>query len=390
MSVPYTLTDTTLTVVLDCVPHVIPSSHPNFKAVCSSIIANDNEDVIRRLIDIPSAIEEFMQGNVKISNRVVYYKGTELNNYLAQHILRFMEANDPALVKPLVAFLDNVMENPSYRAVQGLFEWVQKSSLPITSDGYLLGWKIVGPDYKDLRTRRIDNSPGSIIELDRNLCDEDPDRTCSAGLHFCSYNYLPHYGTASGNRIVIVKINPRDVVAFPRDYNTSKGRCCRYEVVGEVKRDEVPDFFPDDSLVTNIFDPRPKPEFKAGQRWRNREGDVVSILDVDDESVEVAISDGSSWFFEPDGSFSPPMEDPWDLIEQVVDILPGDIEMKVGQVWETKDGEKVEVIGFDQTSPIHGRTIRFSDDYFVWEKNGDFQAGIAPGDGHILRLVQDV
>ena len=34
---------------------------------------------------------------------------------------------------------------------------------------------------------------------------------------------------------MLIKVNPRDVVSIPVDYNNSKGRCCKYEVVGEVK-----------------------------------------------------------------------------------------------------------------------------------------------------------
>ena len=56
-------------------------------------------------------------------------------------------------------------------------------------------------------------------------------QTCSYGLHFCSEGYLRHFG---GDRVVILKINPRDVVSIPTDYNNTKGRCCRYEVIGEV------------------------------------------------------------------------------------------------------------------------------------------------------------
>jgi hypothetical protein len=33
---------------------------------------------------------------------------------------------------------------------------------------------------------------------------------------------------------VILKINPRDVVSIPSDYNNSKGRACRYEIAGEL------------------------------------------------------------------------------------------------------------------------------------------------------------
>jgi hypothetical protein len=42
---------------------------------------------------------------------------------------------------------------------------------------------------------------------------------------------LAHFG---GARTVIVKINPRDVVSIPTDYDNSKGRACRYEVIGEI------------------------------------------------------------------------------------------------------------------------------------------------------------
>ena len=77
----------------------------------------------------------------------------------------------------------------------------------------------------------MDNSVGKIVEMERNEVDDDKDRTCSTGLHFCSESYLNSFG---GERTVIVKINPRDVVSIPSDYNDSKGRACRYEVIGEL------------------------------------------------------------------------------------------------------------------------------------------------------------
>jgi hypothetical protein len=36
---------------------------------------------------------------------------------------------------------------------------------------------------------------------------------------------------------MILKINPKDVVSIPADYNNTKGRCCRYEVVAEYNED---------------------------------------------------------------------------------------------------------------------------------------------------------
>jgi hypothetical protein len=68
--------------------------------------------------------------------------------------------------------------------------------------------------------------------MERNAVDDNKDVTCSAGLHFCSRSYLDHFG---GDRIMILKINPADVVSIPSDYNDAKGRACRYEVIGELE-----------------------------------------------------------------------------------------------------------------------------------------------------------
>jgi hypothetical protein len=69
--------------------------------------------------------------------------------------------------------------------------------------------------------------------MPRSECDENRDQTCSTGLHFCSYEYLPR-GYSHNQRVVIVKVNPKDVTAIPTDYNYQKARCCSYEVVGEI------------------------------------------------------------------------------------------------------------------------------------------------------------
>ena len=71
----------------------------------------------------------------------------------------------------------------------------------------------------------------STVEMERNKVDDDKNNTCSTGLHFCGMSYLNHFG---GARTVIVKINPRDVVSIPTDYDDAKGRACRYEVIGEL------------------------------------------------------------------------------------------------------------------------------------------------------------
>jgi hypothetical protein len=108
---------------------------------------------------------------------------------------------------------------------------LEKNNLPITSDGHFLAYKKVRKDFKDCHTGTMDNSVGKIVEMERHEVDDNANNTCSNGLHFCSKEYLNHFG---GERTVIVKINPADVVSIPTDYDFSKGRACRYEVIGEL------------------------------------------------------------------------------------------------------------------------------------------------------------
>jgi len=106
----------------------------------------------------------------------------------------------------------------------------------------------------DIHSRSMNNSVGQVVTMPRNKVDDVRANTCSEGLHFCSLEYLPHFGSLSrGDRTVIVKINPADVVSIPQDYNNAKGRTCRYQVVAEHDSDTksafdepVVDYTPDE------------------------------------------------------------------------------------------------------------------------------------------------
>jgi hypothetical protein len=95
----------------------------------------------------------------------------------------------------------------------------------------------VRSNYFDIHSGTFRNQVGDVPEMPRNKVDEDKDRTCSYGLHFCSIAYLPHFSDSDGGHTMIVRINPKDVVSIPGDYANTKGRCCRYEVIAEYKED---------------------------------------------------------------------------------------------------------------------------------------------------------
>lgn len=225
------------TIVVGSDVTTIANDHPNYQAIQDAYAEGDTEQVVT-LMSIRNTINTIGGGVVRIEGDQLYYGDRKVNNGLAARIIKLLGEGREGFAKPLIAFMENVMLNPSFRAVDGLYEWLERSQLPITPDGCFIAWKIVRDDYKDHYTGTFDNSVGQVVEVARNEVDEDPNRTCSNGLHFCSNEYLPQYGGFYGSnqnsRIMMVKVNPKDVGAFPQDYNISKGRTCRYEVIGEV------------------------------------------------------------------------------------------------------------------------------------------------------------
>jgi hypothetical protein len=404
MSVPYILTDHSLTVILDFTPTAVPKTHPNWDRIVEALQSGANDNELRPLLDIPQAVATFMEGSVKIENRVLSLNGRPLESSLTRRILQHMDANEPGLAAPLIKFLENVMENPSYRAVQGLYDWVAKSNLPITTDGYILAWKAVKENYHSIHETPgtvYDHTPGNVVEMPRNACDEDPNQTCSTGLHFCSASYLSNYASG-GNRVVVVKIHPRDVTAIPNEYACEKGRCCRYEVVGEVAREKVKDFYPNACVYDGDFGleeveeeivegPTPL-DIKVGQVWRTRDGNEVTITDRKDYTSDYpwwgTVRDtGNIQEFTESGHYYTDQEHPLDLITLVVDIKPGDVDWKAGQVWERRNGDssvvnRVDLIG------IGGAVVYFETGPAVWAESGR-SSKFYEGPSDIVRLITD-
>ena len=209
-------------------PHTISKTHITYQKVVDAIKAGDWQTV-EDTIDPKKVVINFGQGNVAIQGEKLFWKGTEMHGAIVNRMVQMLQ--DGFSVEPLVLFMENLMANPSFRAVNELYGFLERNNLPITPDGHFLAYKKVRDDYKDVYSGTFDNSVGQVVSMERNQVNDDKNQTCSAGLHFCSEGYLANFG---GQRVMILKINPRDVVSIPTDYNNTKGRCCQYEVIGEV------------------------------------------------------------------------------------------------------------------------------------------------------------
>jgi hypothetical protein len=215
--------------------YTIDTDHPKYTQALDAV-RQKNWDGFINLINISKQVQSYFNGTgVEIYDGSINYHGQVIHNTLTKRILNFMREGLPH--EPLLNFFKNLMANPSKRAVDELYDFLEAGELPITEDGHFLAFKNVRSNYFDIHSGKFDNSVGKVCEMPRNGVDEDKDRTCSSGLHFCSIKYLPHFSDGENGKTMIVKINPRDVVAIPADYNNTKGRTCRYEVVAEHKDD---------------------------------------------------------------------------------------------------------------------------------------------------------
>ena len=124
------------------------------------------------------------------------------------------------------------MANPSRRAINELYSFLSHKNLPITDAGTFLAYKSVRSDYTDHHTGEFNNSIGNTLEMTRNSVCDDHNQGCSVGFHAGSLEYASSFG-GSGSVLLIVEIDPADVVSVPSDCNCQKLRTCKYKVVAE-------------------------------------------------------------------------------------------------------------------------------------------------------------
>jgi len=358
MGVPYTKTKTSISLVINWVSQVIPHTHHNFDAICAAVEdPNTTEDDLIKLIDLNAGLRGVAGSDIQIVNGKLYFRGYECNDSLAQLITSFYKNGTPEAAAPFENFMLKVRANPDPRAAQGLFDWVVAGKLPITPQGDILAWKGVREDYYSIKSGkkgRLLHTVGSVVEEPRTDCDSNPNQTCSRGIHFASLEYIKngHY-VGGGSRIMAVAISPEDVVAFPNDYNLSKGRCCRLMVVGEVPRDQIATFYPNHGKLGQVYDgwnykspmpvgtssgmaavagelgvapavpkaPRTDGNIAAGQVWTNRRGDRVTIASIDGGPAAYPVKDSTGNVYTTRGHFNSDRDvSQLDLVTLVTDV----------------------------------------------------------------------
>jgi len=235
--VNWLITDHNITVNYDGQTHIVPRTDGLATRLITAIKAQDWKK-IPDLVSAAKRIEKFSKGTFQVRDGQIFVNGVQAPSALGQKIMRF--SNDGLPYQPLVKFAEKLQQNPSFRAVNELFTFLEKNDHPITETGNFIAYKRVKADFKDIHSGTFDNSPGQEPEVPRNQVDEDATRTCSNGLHVANWNYA-HTQFASYNPatdiMLEVEVSPSDVVAVPVDYNNSKMRVCKYKVLNVIDKE---------------------------------------------------------------------------------------------------------------------------------------------------------
>lgn len=232
----YLITPKCISLNYDGITKAIDIADVRFNKVLEAIKAK-NFDAIPNIVDgLKNVLAISTNANFKVENGMVYIDNTPVNGCISDRIMEYVKQGlDPSM---LVNFWRNLQKNPSKRARDRLFLFLENGNHPFTDDGCFIAYKKVNANMTDNYTGTIDNSVGAKPSIPRSEVDDDPEHCCSKGLHVASWNYAQGY---AGQVLIDCKVNPQFVVSIPITYNNMKMRVSEYEVIAisKGKREEL-------------------------------------------------------------------------------------------------------------------------------------------------------
>lgn len=194
------------------------------------VIQKIKEGKLDEIIPLLSIADSLSERGFQVVDGIVHVDGDALPDSLSARVLDFFNNNLP--FEPLLKFWAKLKTNPSFNSRQMLFKFLEHNGHPITTEGNFIAYRAVRNDFLDKHTGKMDNSVGNVVEIDRSKVDDNPNNTCSHGLHVATMSYAQTFGSGD-DKLLDVEVDPSDVVAVPTDYDGTKMRVCKFKVVAE-------------------------------------------------------------------------------------------------------------------------------------------------------------
>lgn len=233
------------TVVIGGQPHQFDHTHPEYVGLTECVKTGDENEFVR-LISVGDLIEDWSEGKFEFRDGFLYYEDEQVSSQPTNRVVNLMKQGWDH--KPMLAYLDNLYQNISNRAVHESYNWCSHKGLPITEDGMLIGYKGValysGEDRKDKMGRTLTdgdhvdrhtgnsfrNNVGDVCSMNRRKVSDNCNEGCASGLHVGTYEYANDWAGHTGV-VVLVKFNPANIVSVPTDCEFQKMRVTEYEVL---------------------------------------------------------------------------------------------------------------------------------------------------------------
>lgn len=232
-------------------PVTVPGTHPRFDDILTRLRSgNATDDEIANLVNSLLVVGKklsVLSDRVSVAPYGVFFDGDPLRTELADVLLELLEEGNEEDLTAVAKFLENAAANNSLESVDAMYRWITNGDLAITPDGMFLAYKgvQVGKDgvSESITTGKalvdgepfeghIPNPDGAVISMPRTEVTADTSVACGPGLHAGTFSYAN--GFARG-RLLLVEINPRDVVSVPSDSACQKLRVSRYKVVEHIE-----------------------------------------------------------------------------------------------------------------------------------------------------------
>ena len=243
-AIPYVLQTDYISVLLNGKSYQATKGQPTFKQLHRAL-ERGQWSRVPKLVNFTAQMAERTHGKVDVTADGVFYKGQKVDNSLSAKILELIEHGKS--VGSWLRFMNNLYQQGDVNTVNRVYDWVNSGRYAITSDGCIVGYKVVRPNYTDKHTGTVDNHIGTRPLMARSEVDPSEFVECGRGYHVCTRGYI-HGFYHKGDHIMLVKVNPADVVASPLNFGYRKFRCWTYEVFEEVNPSEI------DNLVSDTAD----------------------------------------------------------------------------------------------------------------------------------------
>lgn len=180
MTTTFTLTNDTITAIIDGRPVVVPASAANAKRFRDALLRGAPVEELRQLAGIRAALKKFSGGRITLDgDDKLLFDGEELPECVAYRLRNLLKSGRP--FEYLQNFWLNLKANPSRRSVHELYNFLEYHDLCITQAGTVIGYKAIRRDWKDKHSGTFLNKPGAVIKMPRNAVCDDADIGCSYG-----------------------------------------------------------------------------------------------------------------------------------------------------------------------------------------------------------------